>query len=81
MDYNVIDPKRHEEIKLKIFGSGRFKLHKASYFKEFDLQDVQAFGLFNSLYQIPTAELIEFLKQWVIPQKTIENRFRQRIYW
>lgn len=72
MDFTIIDSKKHEEIKKCVLGSGRFKLYKSSFYKEYDPIDVQGFAVQNALYQIPTIELIEFLKQWVIPGKTIE---------
>ena len=72
MDFFVLDSTRHEEIKEKVIVDNKIKLYKSSFFKDYDLQDIQAFAVQNSLYQIPTSELIEFLKQWIVPGKTIE---------
>ena len=70
--FDVLFPTRDTEIQEKIFKDNHYKIPPASFFDEYSPADIRGFGVKSALYTIPTLELIEFLRPWVMGKRAVE---------
>lgn len=71
-DNQIINIQNIDLMYETFFKNNEFQILPAEEYKQFSVDQHRFFGNRHSLYQFPTTELIEFLKEFVIEGKTIE---------